>query len=151
MIINKKVIGELDPCQSRFNNYKLHYKSKSFSFDEFLNLDKITYSDKIWVAQRLLNENQLIHFGLLCTESVLYIFEEKYPLDKRVRDCIEPLKGIKDFSNMSVKEKNTVTNAVYDTNAVYVTNAAVNAAYAAYARTQQQKLNLEYLKMAATL
>ena len=192
MIINNRVIERFNPCKERFDDYLKYNGSNSFGFDEFLNLSNITYYDKIWVATKLLNKNQLVHFGLLCAESVLFIYEEKYPLDKRVRDCIETLKGIKDFSNMTSDEKNATTvayayaNAAANANAAaYTANAAANAAayaaaytaaavnaaanaaaYTAYAkaaanaaytahsceaRTQQQKLNLEYLKMAATL
>ena len=168
MLINKDVIKKLNPCSDRFNNYLSHYNSFNSSVDDFLDLPNITYSDKIWVATKLLNRNQLVHFGLLCAESVLNIFEDKNPSDKRVRDCIEYLKTIKDFSNLTPNEKEKIQTATNAANAAanaanaatsatsaaydaYAANAANAATSAAYARNQQENLNLEYLKMAASL
>ena len=144
MLINKAVISNLSPCSSRFNNYLDHYEKFNGSLDDFLDLDKITYSDKIWVASRLLNKNQLVHFGLLCAESVLNIYEDKYPKDKRVKDCIEYLKTIKNYDNISSIERENIN--------VHTANAyAANAYAATNARIEQESLNLEYLKIAASI
>jgi hypothetical protein len=213
MQINKEILKNLNPCLDRYKNYLENYPNFDGSFDEFLDLENITYNDKIWVAQRVLNTNQLIHFGLLCAESVLHIFEEKYPEDKRPRNCIEYLMKIDDFSNLTdeqkeeiLKHKNAASsassaayaaayasaysyaaNAANATNATNATNAAAsaanatnaaasaaayasaysyaaNAAYASVsyyaasyaanaddAKLDQQNLNIQFLKMAASL
>lgn len=190
MIINKEIIGKFNPCKERFDNFIEQYPTFNGSFDEFLDLENITYEDKIWVAKKVLNKNQLVHFGILCAESVLNIFEAKYPEDKRVRNCIELLKSKKDFSILSSEEKEEIWKARNEARfaatyaadaATYAVHAATYAAYAAYAadhatyavhaathavhaadaaayvtyayaaKKNQRNLNLEYLKMAASL
>lgn len=189
MIINKDVISGFNPCSDRFNNYLEHYSDFNGSFDEFIDLSNITHDDKIWVAKRALNRNQLVHFGLLCAESVLNIFEAKYPEDKRVRECIEYLMTIKDFSNLTEEQKDEIRKHRYATYAAYSetysatdaasyaassavdavdavdagdsTYSAIDAASAAAAATEasaadaarkkQQELNLQLLKMSASL
>lgn len=147
MIINKEIISNFKPCKERFDVFLDAYSDFNGSFDEFLDLDKISYQDKIWVSQRVLNKNQLIHFGLLCAESVLNIFEKKYPQDKRVSDCIQFLKTIPNFSDMSSNQGKEILAHRNTADAAY----AADAADAADARTEQQKMNLKFLKMAASL
>ena len=207
MQINREILKNFNPCLDRYKNYLENYPNFDGSFDEFLDLNNITYNDKIWVAQRVLNKNQLIRFALLCAESVLHIFEEKYPEDKRPRDCIEYLMKIDDFSNLTdeqreeiLKHKNAASsassaayaaayaassaaayaatyaaadaadaaayaaadaanaaaaNAAYAYAAAYAADAYAAADAAAYAaaaaRLDQQNLNIQFLKMAASL
>ena len=164
MIINKEFLTKFSPCTKRFSNYLSNYPDFNSSFDDFLDLDKITYEDKIWVAKKVLNKNQMVHFGLLCAESVLDIFEAKYPEDKRVGDCIRYLKSIPDFSDLFLKQKEEIgkhKSAAGDVAGVaaYVASVAACAAAAAAgdaaasdaARINQKNLNLEFLKMAASL
>jgi hypothetical protein len=164
MIINKEILTKFKPCKDRFDNYLSNYPDFNGSFGDFLDLDKITYEDKIWVAKKVLNKNQLVHFGLLCAESVLNIFETKYPEDKRVGDCIRYLKSIPNFSDLSLEQKEEIRKHkaaayaaadAYDAYAAYAAYAAANAyayaAAAAAAKNNQKNLNLEFLKMAASL
>ena len=128
MQINKEVLKSLDPCSDRYKNYLENYPNFDGSFDEFLDLENITHNDKIWVAKRVLNTNQIVHFGLLCAQSVLHIFEEKYPEDKRPRNCIEYLIKIDDFSKVTDEQREEILkhrDAAADSYAVY---AAANAA-----------------------
>jgi hypothetical protein len=188
MQVNTEILARLRPCTERFSNYLKYYEEFNGSFDEFIDLENVSYEDKIWVAKKLLNKNQLVHFGLLCAESVLSIFEEKYPEDKRVRDCIEYLKTIPDFNNIMAEQQEAIRGnrsaayaaanaaahaAAYAASAAayaaanaaahaaanaaayaaaYAASAAYDAADAAYAaRKNQQSLNLQLLKMAASL
>ena len=178
MKINKEVLKSFNPCIERWKNYLEHYSEFNGSFDKFIDLDKISYQDKIWLASKVLNRNQLVNFGILCAESVLCIFEEKYPEDKRVRDCIEYLISIPDFSNISQETMNeiwkkrrgaaaaaatyaataTAADAAYAAAAAAYAATTADAAYAAAAayaanaaaRTSQQNLSLQFLKMAAS-
>lgn len=187
MKINKEVLKSFNPCVDRWRNYLEHYSEFQGSFDEFIDLDKISYEDKIWIGRRVLDKNQLCHFGLLCAESVLSIFENKYPEDKRVGDCIRHLVRIKNFSDLIQAQREEIWKhrnaayaaaayAAYDADAgaayaaanaayaaatgaayaAYAADAAANAADAAYAandaaRKMQQDLNLDFLKVAASL
>ena len=206
MKITTQLITALNPCKDRLDNYLQHYSNLEFTFDDFIDLEHISYNDKIWVAKQVLNKNQLCHFGLLCAESVLNIFESKYPEDKRVGDCIRYLIKVKNFEDITKIQKEKIImhrDAAYaayaaayaadaaaaaadadayadaaDAYAAYTADAAAaadadaadaayaavayaaDAAYAAYAayaaayadaRKNQEDLNLQFLKMAATL
>lgn len=89
MLITKELIANLKPCQVRFDNYRAHYAGFIGTLAEFLALDKITYDDKVWVAQRVLSLPVLQRWAALCAESVLYIYEAAYPDDNRPRKTVE--------------------------------------------------------------
>ena len=91
MQINLSIINNLSnkPCIERLESAFLHYKDFDGNLSEFIALDKITYHDKVWVIKNLLSKPQLVRWGVLCAESVLYIFEDKYPDDKRPRIALK--------------------------------------------------------------
>jgi len=210
IIINKEVLKSTAPCVERWKNYLEHYCEFNGPFDDFLNLDKISYDDKIWVAKKVLNINQLVHFAILCAESVLNIYEIKYPNDKRISNYLVFIKTIVDFNSMTNEQRGKLRElrggvwqarnyAAADAAdaAVYAADAADAAGYAGYAadadaanavaagyaaavadaiaaghtaavaagyaaafaadaviaaaRTDQQNLNLQFLKMAVSL
>jgi|GEM_PF-684001 len=137
MKITTQLITALNPCKDRLDNYLQHYSNLEFTFDDFIDLEHISYNDKIWVAKQVLNKNQLCHFGLLCAESVLNIFESKYPEDKRVGDCIRYLIKVKNFEDITKIQKEKIImhrDAAYAAYAAaYAADAAAAAADAAYA------------------
>ena len=192
--INKDLLKTFNPCADRWKNFLEYYSEFNGSFDDFVDLDNCSYDDKIWVAKKVLSKNQLVHFGLLCAESVLSIFEDKYLNDTRVGDCLRYLMSIKDFNNITAQEKEKIlehryaayaaayaaVDAAADAAAYAAADAADAAAYAAAAaadaaayaaadaaadaadaaadaaayaaaRKMQQGLNLELLKVAASL
>ena len=118
MKITEAIIEKLNPCKSRFNNFKENYKNFDGDIKEFLALDKITYDDKIWVWVRLAPKSQLIKWAGLCANSVLHIFESEYPNDLRPRKAIES----------ALKVNKSVDAAAYSADAAY---AAATDAYAA--------------------
>src|ERR1700756_4162776 len=93
MRINKKAIEALKPCSDRFNNYLEHYGYKSFTVAQFMGLKNITQSDKMWVCFRLMPKDNIRLAAADIVESVLHIFEAKYPNDKRPRLAIEAARG----------------------------------------------------------
>ncbi|MCK9370508.1 hypothetical protein M0R04_11410 [Candidatus Dojkabacteria bacterium] len=139
--VNKDTISKFNPCNARFDKYLKYYDGFNGTIEEFLDLSEITYSeitydDKIWVARRLLNKNQLIHFAVLCAQSVLHIYENKYLKDNRVKDCLEYLITITDFSNLSNEQEerlSEVRDAAYAAAADAYDDAEAYAAYGAYA------------------
>ena len=64
--INTEKLKELKPCVGRFKNWLEHYSEFCGSFNEFLDLDKITYDDKIAAAYaddaRLKQKNKNLEF-----------------------------------------------------------------------------------------
>ena len=140
MRINKDIIIKLNPCGSRFDNYLSHYKDFDGTLEEFLALDNINYSDKVWVFKGLASKTQLLKWSYLCAESVLHIFETKFPDDKRPRQALDAkLKYINEPTEDNlvnlIKHRDVAAaaaaNAAYAAYAAYA--AAANAAYAAYA------------------
>ena len=51
--INKDVIAAFNPCKGRFDNYLRHYADFDADILEFLDLDKISAQDKVWVVVRI--------------------------------------------------------------------------------------------------
>ena len=147
MLINKEFLKELKPCTERYKNFLEHYADFSGTMVEFLDLDKITYKDKIWVVKLVVKREILEQWAILCAESVLPIFEKTYPNDKRPRDCIEYLKT----GNRNKKElidNRRIAYAAADA-AVYAADAADASSINTdpdTARETQQNKNIEFLK-----
>ena len=124
MKITIGMIEKLNPCEPRFDNFKNHYPSYEGDFRDFLALENITYEDKVWVASKLLNKNQLVHWSIFCAESVKHIFENKYPDNKCLTVLLDYLKNIPDFNNLSAEVKKKIWE---------LRRPAADAADAAYA------------------
>jgi len=101
MQINKDVLKSLNPCADRYKDYLKHNSDFSGSLNDFLDLPNLDYNDKLWVAGEILNKNQLVSWAILCVESVMYIFDANYPGNKSLSNCINYLKSIKDFDNLT--------------------------------------------------
>jgi Immunity protein Imm5 len=138
-LIDEKSIEALNPCSARWQNALTHYKGKSFTKAQFMGLRNISQSDKLWVAFRLMSKQNVMLASAEIAESVLNIFEEKYPNDKRPRQAIEAMrafvKGKISRANLG-KARNAAAyaaDAAYY--AAYAARAAYAAAYAAYDAT----------------
>jgi hypothetical protein len=138
MKLNTEMITKLNPCASRFDNFKQHNPEFDSTMVEFLKLDNITYYDKIWVATKLLTKNQLVNWSILCAESVKHIYESKYPNDKSLSELFNYLKSGLDFENLTEVQRTEVIrlkSATYAATdyaaAAYVAAYAADAAYAA--------------------
>ena len=66
LIINTQTIAALNPCNSRFNNWKAHHDSFNGDILEFLELENITPQDKVWVAVRVLPRQLVETFAVDC-------------------------------------------------------------------------------------
>lgn len=128
MRINKQIIEKLKPCQDRFDNFKKHYSDFDDDLKEFILLENISYSDKVWVFTRLATKMQNVKWSLLCASKVLHLFEEKYPNDKRPRKALEFV-------------ENWINNPSDAADAFAAAFAASDASASA-ARTNEEELNL---------
>jgi len=108
MQINKEFLKSLNPCADRYKVFLKHHGKFNGSFSEFMDLPNLDYEDKIWVAKRVLNKNQAVSWAILCAQSVVPVFEKEYPDDKRIRDCINFLKSIDDFNNLTYIERSEI-------------------------------------------
>jgi len=87
--INLEYIKSLNPCQNRLNNYIEHYSDFEGTLEQFLRLKKITQADKEWVYFRSVSKETARLVACDIAESVLHIFEDKFPNDDRPRKVIE--------------------------------------------------------------
>lgn len=119
------------------DNLIKNYKDFEGSIEDFFKLEQISFSDKIFVALRLVDKNTRVKFAVKCAEHVLHIFEEKvFQDDKRIRNCIEFLNSIDDFDNLNNEQSKLLRfhrDSAYSA-AVFSSKAAALASYsAAYA------------------
>lgn len=138
MKINRKLIEKYNPCVSRFKNFLSHYHHFDGEVTEFLALDKISYTDKIWVMTRLLSKEQNLKLTLTCVEPVLSQYELKYPNDKRARNAVELTKEFlanpsKDTANKAKELAEDVQEAARYYEAAYNSTKVPNAFIVAYA------------------
>jgi len=132
MQINKEFLKSLNPCADRYKNYLEHHGEFSGSLSDFLGLPDLDYNDKVWVAERVLNKNQAVNWSILCAESVVHMFEDKHPGNKSLSNCIEFLKTVNDFNNLTDTEKEKIKKHLYIIGDYYAAYA-VGAAHALYA------------------
>jgi hypothetical protein len=125
MRITTELVKTFNPCNDRFNNYQTNYPNSDLHITEFLKLENITYNDKIWVWKKVATINEAALFGLKCADSVLHIFENKYPEDKRPRLALDSVRTYLD--NPTEENKKACRTAAY------AAAAAADAAADAYA------------------
>ena len=124
MQITVELVKNLRPCADRFNNFTTNYPNYNNKLEDFLSLDKISYSDKFWVSVRLMTEEQKITYALKCAESVLHIYE-KHNNDGLLRKALEAY-----MLKRTEENRIKLRNIAY---AAYTAYAYAAAAYAAYA------------------
>jgi chemotaxis protein histidine kinase CheA len=125
--INLEYIKTFNPCSSGVNEYiEAGYENFSGTVLEFLNLNKVSIKNRLWVVLRpeIISENDLHELACKFAESVLHIFEKEYPEDKRPRLAIEAKRKWL---------KKEITDSELDAARVAVWNAARDAASAARA------------------
>lgn len=126
-VINLATIKALNPCKDRRENYIKFYKNREFTPKQFMGLKHITHKDKVWVAFRLMPKDNIKLAAADIAESVLHLYENKFPNDLRPRKAIEAARtGTKE-------EALTAAYAAYASYADSAVNTAAYAAYAAYA------------------
>ncbi|MDC7243953.1 MAG: hypothetical protein PQJ44_08625 [Sphaerochaetaceae bacterium] len=124
------------PCENGWKTLIGYYKPKSLKKE--ITIEEIVKSngikDAVWALRAVENKKTTILFCADIAESVLPIFENKYPNDDRIRKCIE---GIRLFANNEISkdklrklQKAAYTAAAY-TDAADAANAAADAANAA--------------------
>ena len=132
-MITKEYLKSLRPCADRFENYLCHYAKWSGSLAEFLELEKISHTDKVWVFTRSIDKEKQRLFAADCAESVLHIFESKYPNDDRPRKVIQVARSkITDAADAAdaARAASRAARAAADA-AARAASRAADAAYAA--------------------
>jgi hypothetical protein len=132
-MITLETIKALKPCKDRLDNYVKHYSEKSFTHGQFMGLKNITPEDKIWVALRLIPQAKLRFAAADIAESVLDIYEAKYPNDNRPRLAIEAARNGSADAARAAAAHAAAAHAAADAYAARAAAAAHAAASAAYA------------------
>lgn len=115
-MITLSTIQNLSPCEDRLQNYTTHYSEWSGTLLQFLDLDKVSHQDKVWIFSRLIESNKLSLAAIDFAESVLNTFEQAHPQDNRPRNAINAYRS-------NVVDSQSVSLAARD---------AANDAYSAY-------------------
>lgn len=135
MRITTELVKTFNLCSDSFNNYQTEYPNSDLHITEFLKLDKIHYIDKIFVWKNVATINESALFGLKCSDSVLHIFETKYPDDKGPRLTLKYVKTYLDNPTEENKKAfKTTARAVAAASVVFTAvvaaaNATATAAY----------------------
>lgn len=140
--ITNDYIINLKPCEELCKNYLSFYKDTDFSIKEFLTLENISYSDKIWVWRRFATVNDMALFALKCAESVQLIYETWSPNIAAARELLCFMRTIPDFENISGEDRAQLkvlrravavvyANASADATTAAAAAAAADAAFAA--------------------
>lgn len=157
MKINLQFIKQFNPCESGVAEYiDAGYYNFNGTVLEFLSLDKISINNKLWVVLRteIISENDLHELACKFSESVLHIFENQYPNDKRPRLAIEAKrKWISGEISIDELEAASVASVAAWAAASVAARVAARAArdaasVAARAATGENQLNIviEYFK-----
>ena len=67
--INSEIIAALEPCKDRHDNWIAHYKDFDGDILDFLELENITATDKVWVSVRVMPRFLVEVFAIDCAFS----------------------------------------------------------------------------------
>jgi len=116
--INTEIIKALKPCEDRLDNYLSHYEDFKGDIQDFLLLDKISHSDKLWVTLRLVPRIILETFAVDCAYTAAANAAAAYAANA---------------ANAAAYAAYAANAAAYAANAANAANAAAAAAEAASA------------------
>ena len=95
MKITLNQIKEYSPCANSWESL-LGKLPEDIDFDKPLDVKMliglVPVRNAVWALRCLENKKLCVEFAIMCAESALHIFEEKYPDSSRPRDAIEAAK-----------------------------------------------------------
>ncbi len=101
-------IKSLNPCEEGIDNFESKYPNFKGTLETILCLNDISYSDKIWLATRVLDKMTLVQWSLDCATFVVDNFNREFPDDNRVNDCLDV---VQKYINGEVSESAVVSAA----------------------------------------
>ena len=126
-------LNEINACSDAVEAFKNQKETNPVKVVQgAMKIDRFNWAN--WLIVRLMDRKQKIQYAIFAAESVIDIFEKKYPNDDRPRNAIEAAK--------KVLEKDSKKNrdaAAYADAADAAAAAAAAAAYAAYADAADDK------------
>ena len=136
MNITKEYLESLKPCADRWENYLKHYSEWSGTLSQFLDLPELSHRDKVWVFVRSVDKYKLKFFAADCAQSVLNLFERRFPGDDRPRKAIDAARDAANYNSAATYADAAAcaadaAAATYAAAAGYAADAAGYAAVAA--------------------
>jgi len=127
-------LKKLDPCIDGLKWYLKNIKTEDLK-EILIQLNNHRPDWSKWLMVRVLDNTQNRKLAIFSAKSVLHIFEEKYPEDKRPREAIEAAQDYLDgkISKEELLVKKRAAAAAYAAADAYAAYAAAYAASAAYA------------------
>jgi hypothetical protein len=128
LTVTTKKVAALKPCASRFDNFKAEYPNFKGSIEEFLDLDRINYHDKLWVTLRLVPRIVLEIFAVDCAAKTMEYCENA--AKAAANAAAYAAKATADYATSYATKATADYATSYATNAVAYAASAANAAYA---------------------
>jgi hypothetical protein len=94
MNITATYIRTFKPCLNRIESFERTHPKFNGTMTEFLSLDDLPYSDKIWVACKVVPYKTLQMWSVLCAESVLPNYEKQFPNDNTLKEVFVTIKKV---------------------------------------------------------
>ncbi len=148
-------------CRSRDKVLSMDFMvDKNYTYSGIIDSNDLTLLDKFWwvIKKTNLTKDQKLDIAIRCAETVLPIFEDKYPNDDRPRKAIETAKNRDAFSSSAADD---AADAAYAAAAdafsssdaadaaFSAADAAFSYAYAAYAASDAAYAYAAYAAYAA--
>jgi len=62
-MITAEVIKNIKPSNDRLESYLNQYKNETFTYEEFIDLNEISFEDKMWILLRLMSLKNIVLFS----------------------------------------------------------------------------------------
>ena len=92
MKITLNMIKSLNPCKTGIDSFESKYPNYKGTLVDILSMEDVGYSDKIWLATKILDKMTLVQWSLDCALMVADNFNKEFPNDNRVNECLKAVK-----------------------------------------------------------
>jgi len=86
------LIKKYRPCKDGIKNFENKYSKYNDTLENLLMLEDISYSDKVWLATKVLDKMTLVQWSLDCALMVVDNFNKEFPDDNRINETLEVIK-----------------------------------------------------------
>ena len=128
MKITLNMIKSLNPCKTGIDSFESKYPNYKGTLVDILSMEDVGYSDKIWLATKILDKMTLVQWSLDCALMVADNFNKEFPNDNRVNEC---LKAVKRYVDGEITESVRSAQSAALSAAESARSAALSAAQSA--------------------
>jgi len=120
-------LNKINACSDAVEAFKYQKETDSIKvLKGAMKIDRFDWAN--WLIARLMNRKQKLAYSIFAAESVIDIFEKKYPDDKRPRNAIEAAKKV---LKSDTKKNRAAAYSAASSAAYSASSAAYSAAYSA--------------------